>query len=161
MLNPCLGPRLRLLEACTRRGSRALCCDTLRVVTKHYGVRIVRYTFAICSALRWKRSLQRFALDMYIRNTHCAAGTIIITIATTSIAIVVITIIIPLPLQLLSIHESSWFFGARRIDTDRTTNCVFFYRVGSILLKTMKNKRLSLVGSILLEKCSKSKSITV
>ena len=129
---------------------------------KHYVVRIVRYAFAICSALRWKRSLQRFALDMYIRNTHCAAGTIIITIATTSIAIVVIAIIIPLPLQLLSIHESSWVFGARRIDTNRKTNYeTYFSRVGSILLKTMKNKIVSLVGSILLEKSSKSKSVTV
>jgi hypothetical protein len=50
---------------------------------------------------------------MYIRNTHCAAGIIIIiiiTIATNSIAIVVTTIVTPLPLQLLSIHESSWIF---------------------------------------------------
>ncbi len=129
---------------------------------KHYVVRIVRYAFAICSALRWKRSLQRFALDMYLRNTHCVAGTIIITIATTSIAIVVITIIIPLPLQLLSIHESSWVLelvGSILIEKQITKQ--LFSLVGSILLKTMKNKIFSLVGSILLEKSSKSKSITV
>ncbi len=102
---------------------------------------------------------------MYVRNTHCAAGIIIIiiiTIATNSIAIVVTTIVTPLPLQLLSIHESSWIFElAGKTLIEKQIGKHICSRVGSVLLKTMKNTRFPLVGTILLEKSSKSKSVTV